>query len=544
MPLKVSKRKSIKMKLFYVPLIIVAFTIALMGFVSARVTSSGFNEEMTSHGYKLLDSLILRAQDNQVAMKQIERSLEHALLSSANLIDRCEGELSNAFLTEVAKAAQIDEVNLYDLSGKIIYSNIEAYTAWAAPYDHPVQSVILSKEDHFFEPIRPNVISKASFKYMCKRLKDGRVLQLGVRAEHISALTEHLSPQNLVLDFAKNDDVVYALFTGPDYKAFAHSNPYRIGIDLSKDTATRMAFDEKTTYSAPYFYGPDQIKVLDVIAPIVVDGEVIMAINIGLSLDRMNRTLYDSLFWIGFTGFVSFSILLLLLYASSNYAVSTIQNLNTILRKMVIGDYTEDISKTLVQKSDELGAFSQALVQMKEKSKEHYHLANFDALTEIANRPNIMSKLTSAIEAYEKSSSKFAVLIFDIDDFKAINDTHGHLFGDEVIKVLAQIVSQSLPENDTIGRLGGDEFIVLKHHVAEAIDVVDWMESLFETLNTPLIIDGRFIEVTISIGVSFYPGNATTLNALLQTADQAMYQAKEIPGNAYCFSDLRHQKTP
>jgi len=155
--------------------------------------------------------------------------------------------------------------------------------------------------------------------------------------------------------------------------------------------------------------------------------------------------------------------------------------------------------------------------------------AFFDALTELPNYALFNDRLNHAIAQSCRSGEPLATMFIDLDDFKLINDTYGHLSGNRVLSDVARRLTSCLRECDTVGRLGGDEFGMLlpgigtreaATHVADKI-----MAALAPFFNTHT---GRQIQLTASIGIAFYPMDGISLDTLMHRADQAMYQSKEI----------------
>jgi len=165
------------------------------------------------------------------------------------------------------------------------------------------------------------------------------------------------------------------------------------------------------------------------------------------------------------------------------------------------------------------------------KTKELYHRAHHDALTELPNRTFFIEKLTQALRL---NQTNFYVLFLDLDRFKEVNDTYGHDVGDTLLKMVTQRLQQSVREQDTIARLGGDEFTILIEDVTH-----DEMEAIAQTIllsmEETFVINGVKLYTTFSIGISHYPDDATTVEDLLKDADIAMYQAKSDGKNAYKF---------
>ena len=154
------------------------------------------------------------------------------------------------------------------------------------------------------------------------------------------------------------------------------------------------------------------------------------------------------------------------------------------------------------------------------------HLAHHDALTGLPNRVSLMEDLSHHIAAARRADSQFALLFIDLDHFKRVNDSLGHLVGDTLLQTIARRITASLRTTDRVSRFGGDEFIVLLPDMLQRIDVEEVSNKLLTAIEVPVNVDGRLISVTPSIGISMYPHDAGTADALIKNADTAMYLAK------------------
>lgn len=179
-------------------------------------------------------------------------------------------------------------------------------------------------------------------------------------------------------------------------------------------------------------------------------------------------------------------------------------------------------------------ALLQQSVEIAEKRSEiNFKMANFDALTGVASRFNILNKISEAIIDHGRYSQKFAVLMFDVDKFKFVNDNYGHTAGDEVLKFLTQKINGCLRESDSIGRVGGDEFVILLRHIHTVADIEGMIGRIFEALKTPLVFNQQEIQNNLSIGISIFTDCSQDLDSLILQADCALYKANKIEGNSY-----------
>jgi diguanylate cyclase (GGDEF)-like protein/PAS domain S-box-containing protein len=171
--------------------------------------------------------------------------------------------------------------------------------------------------------------------------------------------------------------------------------------------------------------------------------------------------------------------------------------------------------------------------EMKRKEDQILHQASHDALTGLPNRLLLADLLDKAISHAARSGHKLGVICFDLDNFKTINDSLGHAMGDELLKAAALRISGMLRPEDTVARPGGDEFMVMLGELADERDAVLVAERILDSFRRPFPVDGRELVLTASVGISIFPEDGDTPDALIKNADLAMYRAKERGKNAY-----------
>ncbi len=154
------------------------------------------------------------------------------------------------------------------------------------------------------------------------------------------------------------------------------------------------------------------------------------------------------------------------------------------------------------------------------------NLAEHDPLTDLPNRTLINDRLEHAISLARRHSHRVAVLFVDLDRFKDVNDSLGHVIGDELLKAVATRLKGLVRHSDTVGRLGGDEFIVILSELDSAHTAAVSATKLLSGLSVPYQVGPRLLHVPASIGVSIYPGGGENADSLIQSADTAMYRAK------------------
>ena len=190
---------------------------------------------------------------------------------------------------------------------------------------------------------------------------------------------------------------------------------------------------------------------------------------------------------------------------------------------------TRELANTIKQLQDEI-------TEREKIAAELDFLANHDALTGLPSLRLCKDRLGHSLAEARRSRQSSAVMFLDLDGFKEINDAHGHEFGDQVLKVVAERITAEIRETDTVARIGGDEFVVIlsglpDNGIAERI-----AGSLIEQIAMPVEIDEIKTAVSASIGVSFYPQHGESPEDLIRAADKAMYRIKHRGKNAFGFA--------
>jgi diguanylate cyclase (GGDEF)-like protein/PAS domain S-box-containing protein len=171
--------------------------------------------------------------------------------------------------------------------------------------------------------------------------------------------------------------------------------------------------------------------------------------------------------------------------------------------------------------------------EMRQAEVALQHLATHDMLTDLPNRFLMVDRLTQLLSRAKRYGTAFTLLFLDIDRFKEINDSHGHEFGDLVLRAVAQRLTENVRQSDTVARIGGDEFVI----ILETVDRVEAADAVAlhvqHALGRLITLQRHRVRVTVSIGISFYPEHGEDVDTLLRAADSAMYLAKKGGGNRH-----------
>ena len=190
---------------------------------------------------------------------------------------------------------------------------------------------------------------------------------------------------------------------------------------------------------------------------------------------------------------------------------------------------------------DRRGAVTGAVMVLRDVSvaramtRKMTHLAHHDNLTGLPNRVLLNDRLREAIILSSRHKRRLSVLFLDLDRFKHINDSKGHIVGDRLLQSVARRISTCVRSSDTVGRLGGDEFVVLLWEVRHAEDPAVTAGKILEVVRQPHLVDEDQLHITGSIGIVVYPDDGTDVETLMKKADLAMYQAKDNGRDGYQF---------
>lgn len=184
------------------------------------------------------------------------------------------------------------------------------------------------------------------------------------------------------------------------------------------------------------------------------------------------------------------------------------------------------------------------ITSIKEHQRQLEHIAHFDALTGLPNRVLLADRLQQSMAQALRRDQELAVAFLDLDGFKLINDSYGHEAGDQLLITLATRMKQGLREGDTLSRIGGDEFVAVLVDLDNTGDSVPMISRLLAAAAEPVLFEGNRLQVSASVGVTFYPQKEEMdADQLQRQADQAMYQAKQSGKNRYQVFDAAHDRS-
>ncbi|HEU4684878.1 MAG TPA: GGDEF domain-containing response regulator [Nitrospira sp.] len=176
-------------------------------------------------------------------------------------------------------------------------------------------------------------------------------------------------------------------------------------------------------------------------------------------------------------------------------------------------------------------------IERKRTEERLTYLAQYDHLTGLVNRSLFRDRLIQAMARSKRLQQPIALMLLDLDRFKAVNDTMGHDMGDELLKAVAERLKSCVREVDTVARMGGDEFTIILEGVSSESGIVIVARRIAESIASNFELKGHCVSVGVSIGITVYPHDDQGVDELLKHADAAMYRAKHEGGSGFRFHE-------
>lgn len=201
--------------------------------------------------------------------------------------------------------------------------------------------------------------------------------------------------------------------------------------------------------------------------------------------------------------------------------------------------YVEELSISTIFNADgspqrRVAQFSD-ITQRKQAEENIWRQANFDQLTGLPNRRLFLDRLQQEIKKAHRSRQMLAIFFLDLDRFKEVNDSQGHEMGDALLQETAHRLRACIRKTDTAARLGGDEFTLIITELDKAENLISIAQNILQHLSIPFQLGSEQVFISVSIGITLYPQDAEDTQQLLKNADQAMYSAKRLGRDRYCF---------
>ncbi len=377
----------------------------------------------------------------------------------------------------------------------------------------------------------PVVFSMVVYEYFA--LRNAVIQEVGIQADIIGesssaalAFMDHTAASETLATLKKSNDFLEAHLFSSEGQLF--ESYYKVkGVKKTQEIFTNSQNPSVTL----------DIATITITKPIFLRSEFVGSLVLVSGL----QSFYMRLLWYMIITVTVACIGLFLAWSVavrvSQTIIEPLSRLTEVTQKMVEHQNYDEAIPVSVDSQDEVGilfhAFKEMMSQIHQRDLGMQQLAYYDRITEIPNRHYFEEKIEQAVANAQRYGTACYLFMIDLDDFKIVNDTLGHHIGDLLLRSIAEILQNTMRQNDSIFRIGGDEFTILLESPSMSEAVGKVAQKIIKAVAAPIVLEGHTVQVGVSIGISCYPKHAHDVRTLMNSADIAMYEAKNNGKNSY-----------
>lgn len=470
---KKNRLETLDRKIYFVPLLIISVLFVLSGLFLARSIRNHYYDLKRNEAVKLATSYAHTIVKFTEAKDVVDGLLNNKLEIAAKSAVYFEDSFSNDVLKEIASSLEVDEIDYYDATGTLVYSNLENLIGWKIYPGHPIDDFLKTSRVSFVENIRRDAITGDYLKYGYRKLSNGGLIQVGIRANTVWAFLDRFRVENLLGEMKENEDALHIDILNEVFEVVGSTDADKKGPSHYAQGAINEFFRNR---EYAYIHSTEDEEHYEVLVPLSISGEDISALAVGYSLEDTIRYVRNvSLSGIGILGLIYTSILF---------------NMNATYKK----------NKRLL--------------------KAAYH----DPLTDLPNKLYLEHYLGEVL--HEDSPEKKALMLINITSFKNVNLTYGYGFGDRVIIALAERLRGFEEKGMKLFRFSGDRFVLFHEKCLSEEELKRKSDEMAETFKVPLHIDGTDLYLGIRMGIVVLDESYKDVNEVLKDASLALEHLK------------------
>jgi len=403
--MKKSLNTSIRMKILFLPIIIMFIIITIIASIAIGISRDKIISQMKSDGINMSNQIAADIARNDSSIDCLNESIEDRIKTLATFIIANKSSINNDYLKVLAKQFKVDEINIADNSGKITFSNLQS-SLDSAPFNSndPSYAVIKGEKQELMEKIRKSDEGNNYYKYGCLKDPSGGIVQIGILANKVEKLTNELETQTLINDAVKSKTISYALFMDKDLKVQASNKKSELETTLT-DIGSKTAVSTDKTYSSQY--NDHGNTVYDIITPVHRNGKLIGAVDIGMSMNNVETTVYTTIIVIVIISIVAFILFALILAKVSGGIIARLNALVKVSKQISDGDLNNEINVT---STDEIGTLANSFKNMAENLKSTISTIK----NETATVNSMSSQLNSNSDNMKDAANEVAKAIQDV----------------------------------------------------------------------------------------------------------------------------------
>jgi len=486
-----NKLETLDIKVYIIPIILISVIFIISGIFLLSGIKNLFYNQRREETFKLARSYAHSISKYTEAEDLIEGLLSEKISMTLQSVSLNEDELSSEKLKELAERMEVDEIDYYDETGYLLYSNLENLIGWEIYPDHPIDLFLKSDEMTLVEEIRQDVITGDSYKYGYFKLDNGGLIQVGLRANTVYAFLERFSVNNILAEMKNNEAPLHIVLLNQNLEMIMSTeNSLFEPLPSTKDA--KEALGKNNEYSFVNESGDN--RYFEVIVPINLEedvtGEDMYALSISYSLEETTRQIRN----VSFFGMTA----LLLIYGLMFYIMMSTFKKNESLKRA----------------------------------------AYFSELTGLPNKLYLEKYLESDLE---KRKHKNTLMLLRIINLNSINMNYGYHFGDQVLKAIPEKLKAFDARGGKFFSFTADQFVYYKEDLSSMEEMMSISDDLSRLFKKPLTVDGIDMYLSIKTGMVIVDEFYNDVNSVLKNASVALEQSFKEDKDTILFDEKMYQ---
>lgn len=486
------KLETLNIKIYIIPITLISVIFIISGFFLLSGIKNHFYNQRKEEAFKLARSYAHSISKSTEAEELIEALLSEKISMTLRSVSLYEDEFSNEKLKELAVFMEVDEVDYYDETGYLLYSNLENLIGWEIYPDHPIDLFLKSTKMSLVEDIRQDVITGDYYKYGYFKLENGGLLQVGLRANTVYDFLNRFSVNNILTEMKNNESALHIDLLDQNLSIIGSTDNF-ISEPLPSNKDAKEALDKNREYS--FVNDSSEDHYFRVIVPIHLEEnlteEDMYALSISYSLEETTRQIRN----VSFFGLTA----LFLIYGFLFYIMVSTYRKNESLKRA----------------------------------------AYFNDLTGLPNRLYLEKYLESDMDKGRQNKS--VLMLLRISNLNSINMNYGYHFGDQVLKTIPEKLEQFDARGGKFFSFTADQFILYLDDFSTLDELTAISDELSDSFRKPLTVEGIDMYLSMKIGIVVVDEFYEDFNSVLKDASVALEQTFKEEKDAILFDEKMYQ---
>ncbi|MBO1266037.1 EAL domain-containing protein [Proteiniclasticum sp. SCR006] len=488
---KTNKLETMDLRIYIIPLLLISGIFIVSGFFLLSGIRNHFYDQRREEAVKLARSYAQSISRFSEAEELIDDLLSEKISLSTQSVALYDRRYSNEKLKDLASRLKVDEIDYYDQSGYLRYSNLENLIGWEIYEGHPIDYFLKSGKQSLVEGIRRDAITGDYYKYGYYKMDDGGLIQVGLRANTVYALLDRFSVNNLLLELKNNEFALHIDLLDQNMNIIGSTGGH-LSEALPSLEEAKEALEQNREYS--FINEESEYRDFKVIVPINLENEVeedMHALSIAYSLEETTEQIRD----VSFFSLAALS----LIYGSILYSMRATYNKNESLR-----------------------------------SAAYYH-----ELTGLPNKLYLENFMESDLENRNQRSR--GLILLRISNLNSINLTYGYHFGDQVLMAIPEKLREFEASGTKLFHFTADQFLIYKEKLEGEIDLRVLSENITASFERPFSVDGIDIYLSVKIGMVLVDESYDNANSIVKDASVALEQTFKEETDVILYDEKMYQ---